>query len=59
VNVSGSVVVPNTGGWQAWRTIRVSGITLTAGAQVLRVVMDTVGSTTGATGNFNWLSIQP
>jgi hypothetical protein len=58
VNVSGPITVPNTGGWQAWQTIRVAGVRLVAGAQVLRLVMDTNGPTT-AVGNFNWLSIQP
>jgi phosphatidylserine/phosphatidylglycerophosphate/cardiolipin synthase-like enzyme len=54
VPVTGSISVPNTGGWQTWQTIRVSGVTLAAGIQVWRVVMDTNGST-GAVGNFNWL----
>jgi phosphatidylserine/phosphatidylglycerophosphate/cardiolipin synthase-like enzyme len=53
-DVTGPVAVPNTGGWQAWRTVRVSNVTLPAGPQVWRVVMDTNGPTT-ATGNFNWI----
>ncbi len=55
VNKTGSVSVPNTGGWQTWRTVRVSGVSLTAGAQTWRLVMDTNGPTT-AVGNFNWLA---
>jgi predicted Rdx family selenoprotein len=54
VNITGSVSVPNTGGWQTWQTIRVSGVTLAAGTQVWKVVMDTNGPTT-AVANFNWL----
>ena len=54
VDKTGPIAVPNTGGWQTWQTIRVSGVTLAAGTQVWRVVMDTIGST-GAVGNFNWL----
>jgi phosphatidylserine/phosphatidylglycerophosphate/cardiolipin synthase-like enzyme len=55
VDKTGSISVPNTGGWQTWQTIRVSGVTLAAGTQVWRVVMDTNGSNTTAVGNFNWL----
>jgi phosphatidylserine/phosphatidylglycerophosphate/cardiolipin synthase-like enzyme len=54
VDKTGPVSVPNTGGWQTWQTIRVSGVPLAAGTQEWRVVMDTIGST-GAVGNFNWL----
>jgi len=46
--------VPNTGGWQTWRTLQVPNVMLPAGPQVWRVVMDTNGPTT-ATGNFNWI----
>jgi phosphatidylserine/phosphatidylglycerophosphate/cardiolipin synthase-like enzyme len=54
-NVTGPVAVPNTGGWQAWRTLRVANVTLPAGPQVWRLVMDTNGPTT-ATANFNWVA---
>jgi hypothetical protein len=54
VDKTGPLTVPNTGGWQTWQTIRAPGVTLAAGAQVWRVVMDTNGPTT-AVGNFNWL----
>jgi phosphatidylserine/phosphatidylglycerophosphate/cardiolipin synthase-like enzyme len=53
VNRTGSVTVPNTGAWDAWRTIRTGGISLTGGQHVVRVVFDTVGSG-GAVGGFNW-----
>lgn len=56
VDKTGPIAVPNTGGWQTWRTIRAPGVTLAAGAQVWRVVMDTNGPTT-AVGNFNWLAV--
>jgi phosphatidylserine/phosphatidylglycerophosphate/cardiolipin synthase-like enzyme/predicted Rdx family selenoprotein len=57
VDKTGPISVQTTGGWQNWQTIRVSGVsgvTLAAGIQVWRVVMDTNGPTT-AVGNFNWL----
>lgn len=55
VNKTGPISVPNTGGWQTWRTIRVSNVTLTAGPQAWRLVMDTNGPTT-AVANFNWMA---
>jgi len=55
VNKTGPISMPSTGGWQTWRTIRVSGVTLTAGTQVWRVVIDTNSSTGGSAGNLNWL----
>ncbi|MFL5730847.1 MAG: glycosyl hydrolase family 8 [Cytophagaceae bacterium] len=42
-NVTGAVAISNTGGWQTWQTVTVSGITLSAGPQVMRIFMDTDG----------------
>jgi hypothetical protein len=56
VNVTGSIAVPQTGGWQTWVTVGRTGISLAAGTQVLRLVMDTAGSS-GAVGNFNWIRV--
>ncbi|MEW7291502.1 glycosyl hydrolase family 8 [Aquimarina sp. 2304DJ70-9] len=39
-NVSGTINVPNTNGWQNWQTVT-STMTLSQGTQVLRVAMDT------------------
>jgi hypothetical protein len=50
------MIVPTTGGWQSWQTIGRSGIPLTAGLHVLRVVIDTNGST-GWLGNLNSLRL--
>ncbi len=55
-NLTGPMTVPNTGGWQAWTTIRRNGITLPAGPQVWRVVMDSNGAT-NAVGNFNYFKV--
>jgi len=54
VNVTGPMTVPNTGGWQIWTTLTKTGVTLSAGPQVWRLVMDSNGPTT-AVGNFNWI----
>jgi subtilisin family serine protease len=53
-DVTGPMVVPSTGGWQNWQTISRAEIPLTAGAHVLRVVIETNGST-GWWGNLNYL----
>jgi hypothetical protein len=58
VDKTGKLTVPKTGSWQTWMTIRKSGITLRAGSQVWRVVMDT-NATTTAVGNFNYFKIAP
>src|SRR6202522_3202021 len=41
-NLSGSVAVPNTGGYHTWTTVSAS-VTLTAGQQTLRVAQDSNG----------------
>ena len=56
VDKTGPLAVPNTGGWQTWATIRKTGVALSAGPQVWRLVMDTNGATT-AVGNFNWIRV--
>ncbi|HWP99702.1 MAG TPA: carbohydrate-binding protein, partial [Vicinamibacterales bacterium] len=43
VDRTGPIAVPDTGGWQTWRTIRKTGVSLAAGVQVWRLVMDTAG----------------
>jgi acid phosphatase len=55
VDVSGAIAVPDTGDWQAWRTITRS-IALNAGVQQLRLVMDTPG--VNAVGNFDSIAVQ-
>ena len=51
-NVTGSLTVPDTGGWQKWQTITTT-VSLAAGAQTARLVMDTGGAI--AVGNFDWM----
>jgi hypothetical protein len=41
-NLSGSVAVPNTGGWQAWTTVTAT-VTLPAGTQTLTLNEDAAG----------------
>ena len=47
VNATGAIQVPNTGGWQAWRTVTVPNVPLRAGARRLRLAFDVNGSTGG------------
>ena len=54
VNATGTLAVPNTGGWQAWQPITTAGIALSAGSHVVRVVFDSNGGT-GWWGNLNSL----
>jgi hypothetical protein len=56
VDRTGSISVPNTGGWQTWQTVTTNGIPLAAGPHVLRVVFLTTTSS-GDGGNFNWFRL--
>ena len=52
-NVTGSLTVPDTGGWQNWQSIS-AVVTLDGGPQVARLVMETAGLY--AVGNFDWMN---
>jgi 3',5'-cyclic AMP phosphodiesterase CpdA len=52
VDVSGPMTMPNTGGWQIWRTVIVPSVALAAGQQRLRLVLD-ANSPSGLFGNIN------
>jgi hypothetical protein len=53
-NATGAIEVPNTGGWQTWRTVTIRGMPLKAGMRRLRLVFDANGST-DFVGNVNRL----
>ena len=55
-DVTGPMSVPDTGGWQVWRTISKTGISLTAGTRVVRLVLDKSASQNAAVGNYNFLT---
>src|SRR5439155_21991611 len=57
VNETGPITVPNTGGWQTLQTITKTGVSLSAGTQVIRVVMDSIGAS-GSIANFNWFAVR-
>lgn len=50
VNVTGTISVPSTGGWQSWTTLRKT-VSLSGGTQAMRVVFDS------GNVNFNWISV--
>lgn len=49
VDKTGTMTVPNTGGWQIWRTISKERIRLEAGVQTMRIYMP------GGGFNLNWV----
>jgi Domain of unknown function (DUF4082)/Carbohydrate binding module (family 6) len=53
-NKTGTLTIPNTGGWDTWQTVTKT-VTLDAGFQVMKLVMDSNGAT-GFVGNFNSLA---
>jgi hypothetical protein len=57
-DVTGSVSVPNTGGWDVWQTVSVSGIALSQGQHVIRLVLVTRNVENAGVGNYNYLSFQ-
>ncbi len=55
-NVTGAVALPDTGGWDAWKTVSKTGVTLAAGAHVLKLVVDANGSG-GTAADINWIKV--
>lgn len=53
---TGTIAIPNTGGWQNYQTLVVPNINLGAGQHVMRIALDTNGAT-GYVGNFNYVRI--
>jgi hypothetical protein len=52
---TGAIVIPDTGGWTTWQTLT-RNVTLTAGAQTMRIVMDANGAT-GSVGNIDFVRL--
>jgi Carbohydrate binding module (family 6) len=57
VNVTGAITLLGTGGWNTWHTITVSNVSLTAGTQIMRVVMDTAAVAGQDIGNINYFKL--
>jgi len=57
VNKTGTLTIPDTGGWQSWTTLTVADVSLGAGTQIMRIAMDTNGAT-GSVGNVNSVAVR-
>ncbi len=55
-NITGAVTLPNTGGWDTWQTVSKSGVSFSAGAHVLKLVIDANGSG-GTAADINWIKV--
>lgn len=55
-DVTGPLLIPNTGGWQAWTSLTKGEISLAAGLHVIRVVLDAEAAN-GSVGNLNWIKV--
>jgi hypothetical protein len=55
VNVTGTLTIPHTAGWQNWTAVTKTGVALPAGTQRLRVVIDS--SVSSSVANFYWLRL--
>ncbi|MBA2479267.1 MAG: carbohydrate-binding protein [Planctomycetes bacterium] len=53
---SGTMAIPDTGGWDAWQIVTKTGVSLAAGPQILRISMDANGAT-GWVGNIDYLRL--
>ena len=51
IDKTGSLAVPSTGGWQTWTDLTRTGVSLSAGQQLMRVSM------AGGSFNLNWIEI--
>jgi endonuclease/exonuclease/phosphatase family metal-dependent hydrolase len=56
IDRTGSMHIPNTGGWSAYQDLAVD-VYLDSGAQSMRLVLDSNGST-GAVGNFSFIRVE-
>jgi len=57
VNVTGAMTATNTGGWQTYTTLTKTGVSVTAGPHVVKLVMDSIGAS-GSVANFNWIAFR-
>jgi hypothetical protein len=58
VDLTGSVSLPDTGGWELWQTLSVSGIPLSKGQRVIRLVMVTRNVENNGVGNYSYFSFE-
>jgi hypothetical protein len=56
-DLTGPIIIPNTGWWQTWETVTIPNVNLTAGQKFFRLVVDS--GTEGGSGNINYISFEP
>lgn len=56
-DVTGSIALPDTGGWNTWQTVTKTGVSLPAGTHVVTLVVDANGSV-GTAADLNWIRIR-
>src|SRR5665213_2290474 len=56
INLTGAISIPNTGGWQTYRTVTSASFTLPAGQMVMRIALDQ-NAASYAVGNFDYFKI--
>jgi hypothetical protein len=56
-DVTGPIVLPDTGSWNTWTTVTKSGVALTAGPHVFKLVISANGPG-GTAADINWLAIR-
>ena len=57
VDVTGAIALPDTGGWNIWKTVTRSGVTLPAGTHVMKLVIDANGAA-GTVADINWFAVR-
>jgi len=55
--VTSGIVLPDTGGWNTWVTLTATGVSLPAGAHVLKLAFDAAGSA-GTVADINWMIVR-
>ena len=58
MNVTGPLTFPATGDWNLFQTVTKTGVSLSAGKKMMRIVVDSDGGRADA-GSFDTITIQP
>lgn len=58
VNVTGPLTFPDTGNWDVYQLVSKTGVSLTAGRHVMRLVIDSDAGSSDA-GTFDTITVQP
>ena len=56
-DVTGAIALPDTGGWNSWRTVTATGVVVPAGTHVLKLIVDANGSG-GTAADLNWFRLR-